>query len=73
MALLKKKDKGQEEARVSDYSVLLEPVITEKSSVIGSLNNTVVFRIAPTASKTDVKRAVESIFKVEVDYKLFFS
>ncbi len=47
------------------YNTIVQPVITEKST-IASENNQVVFRIAPDATKPEVKEAVEALFKVKV-------
>ena len=47
------------------YDVLVKPLITEKSTRIAEQNK-VVFAINPNATKTDVKRAVESLFSVTV-------
>jgi len=48
-------------------SVLLAPVISEKSRVSAEKHNRVVFKVKRTATKPQVKRAVELLFKVEVD------
>ena len=53
-------------AGVSDYQLLLKPVITEKSSMVGGNGNTVVFHVDPRATKEEVKAAVERVFQVEV-------
>lgn len=47
------------------YDVIVRPVVTEKSTRAAEQNK-VVFRISPTATKRDVKAAVEAIFKVTV-------
>jgi large subunit ribosomal protein L23 len=47
--------------------VLLGPAISEKSTMVGDKHNQVVFRVDRTATKGDVKAAVELMFKVEVD------
>jgi large subunit ribosomal protein L23 len=54
-------------ARISDYAVLLHPVITEKSSLVGGDKGRYVFRVDPRSTKTDIRRAVEGIFNVKVD------
>jgi len=46
--------------------VLVEPHVSEKSSIIGELHNQVVFKVLPDASKPEVKAAVESLFDVLV-------
>lgn len=52
----------------SVYQVLRRPRITEKSAVVGSLTNSVVFEVHPAASKPLIKQAVEEIFKVKVKH-----
>jgi large subunit ribosomal protein L23 len=54
-------------ARISDYGILLQPVITEKSSLVGGDKGRYVFRVDPRSTKTDIRRAVEGIFNVKVD------
>jgi large subunit ribosomal protein L23 len=51
--------------KIKAYDVILSPVITEKATLV-SESNQVVFKVAPTASKTDIKSAVESLFNVKV-------
>ena len=48
-------------------NVLLEPHISEKSSVVADQNNQVVFKVAVDASKDEIKKAVELMFEVAVD------
>ena len=45
--------------------VLLAPHITEKSTML-SEHNAVVFKVAGTASKPEIKAAVEALFNVSV-------
>jgi large subunit ribosomal protein L23 len=47
------------------YDVIVRPHVTEKTTRAAEQNK-VVFAIAPTATKNDVKAAVEAIFKVTV-------
>jgi large subunit ribosomal protein L23 len=47
--------------------VLVGPAVSEKSTMVGDKHNQYVFRIERSASKDDVKAAVELMFKVEVD------
>ena len=47
--------------------VVLAPVISEKSTFIADKNNQVAFRVAPDATKPEIKAAVELMFKVQVD------
>jgi len=47
------------------YDVIVSPVITEKATV-ASEHNKVVFRVAPKATKPQIKEAVEKLFDVKV-------
>ena len=47
------------------YDVVLAPHITEKST-LSAENNAVVFKVAGSASKPEIKEAVEALFSVEV-------
>jgi len=49
------------------YSVLLAPIVSEKSTMLAEKNNQVAFRVLPTATKQEVKVAVETLFKVQVE------
>jgi large subunit ribosomal protein L23 len=51
----------------SAYQILRKPVITEKGLAIKENENTLVFQVAKEATKTEIKEAVQSIFKVKVD------
>lgn len=46
--------------------VLLAPQISEKATYVADKNEQVVFRVASSATKPEVKAAVELLFKVEV-------
>ncbi len=48
------------------YQVLLGPHVSEKAATIADMNNQYVFRVCGTATKLEVKRAVEQLFKVDV-------
>jgi large subunit ribosomal protein L23 len=47
------------------YDVILSPVITEKATT-ASERNQVVFKVASTATKPQIKEAVEKLFDVKV-------
>ncbi|HVF37661.1 MAG TPA: 50S ribosomal protein L23 [Sphingomicrobium sp.] len=47
------------------YDIVLAPHITEKSTML-SEHNSVVFKVAGTASKPEIKAAVEALFGVTV-------
>ena len=48
------------------YNVIRRPLITEKGLGVKETEGTLVFEVAPDASKTAVKEAVEALFKVKV-------
>jgi large subunit ribosomal protein L23 len=50
----------------SAYQIIKKPVITEKGLAIKELQNTLVFQVVTQATKTEIKQAVQSIFKVKV-------
>ena len=47
------------------YDVIVSPVITEKATTL-SEQNKVVFKVAPDATKPQIKEAVEKLFDVKV-------
>ncbi len=47
------------------YEVVSRPVITEKATMLTEQNK-IVFRVDPSATKTQVKQAIEALFKVTV-------
>ena len=49
------------------YQVIRRPIITEKGLGVKETQHTVVFEVAPDATKTEIKEAVQQIFKVKVD------
>jgi len=47
----------------SAYQIIRRPVITEKGLGVKETEATLVFEVAVKASKTEIKQAVQSIFK----------
>ncbi len=47
------------------YDIIRSPVITEKSTLL-SEHNQVMFNVAKTATKPEIKAAVEALFEVKV-------
>ena len=47
------------------YDVIVKPIITEKATLV-SENGAVVFRVSKTATKPQIKEAVEAVFSVKV-------
>jgi len=52
-------------ASARHYDVILSPVITEKTTIL-SENNQVVFEVPVTATKPEIKNAIETLFNVSV-------
>lgn len=49
------------------YNVIRRPLISEKSLGVKETENTLVFEVSDKATKTEVKQAVEALFKVKVE------
>ena len=47
------------------YDIILSPVITEKATM-ASEHSQIMFRVAPHATKPQIKEAVEKLFDVKV-------
>jgi len=57
------------------YDVIIAPLVTEKSTM-GSENNQITFRVLLSATKPQIKAAVEEIFKalsLNVKYIVVFN
>ena len=52
---------------MSPYDAIRGPLITEKSEEKRALERTLCFRVHPAATKTDIKNAIQKIFKVKVE------
>lgn len=52
---------------IRHHEIIIEPLITEKSTLLKDQQKVYCFLVKKEATKVDVKRAVEVIFKVEVD------
>ncbi len=52
-------------AKAEHYDVLVKPLITEKATLVGE-NNGVLFQVAKSANKPQIKEAVEALFGVKV-------
>ena len=61
--MAKKPQKAAPEAR--HYDIVLAPHITEKSTML-SETNSVVFKVASSASKPEIKAAIEALFDRKV-------
>jgi large subunit ribosomal protein L23 len=48
------------------FQVIRRPIITEKGLGVKETQHTVVFEVAANATKTEIREAVQTIFKVKV-------
>ena len=51
----------------NSYDVLQGPMLTEKGTLLKETENKVLFKVARSANKIEIKKAIEDIFKVKVD------
>jgi len=49
------------------YEVIKRPIVTEKGVTRKDAERTLCFEVAPLANKTEIRKAVELLFKVKVD------
>jgi len=49
------------------HQILLSPHVSEKASLLADEVNQHVFKVVSTATRSEVKEAVEGMFKVKVD------
>ena len=52
--------------QVRIFQILVGPHTSEKATIIADLSNQYVFKVAIDASKLEVKKSVEQLFKVKV-------
>jgi large subunit ribosomal protein L23 len=57
--------KAPETIDLKHYDIVVKPIITEKSTLVGEYNQ-LVFEVAKTASKPEIKAAIEALFNVKV-------
>jgi large subunit ribosomal protein L23 len=51
----------------SPYQILQKPIVTEKSLTAKTSNRMLCFKVDPHATKTEIKEAVQIVFKVKVE------
>jgi large subunit ribosomal protein L23 len=47
--------------------VIRAPLVSEKGTLLAESTNQVLFKVRPEANKIEVKKAVETLFKVKVE------
>jgi large subunit ribosomal protein L23 len=48
------------------YPIVKKPLMTEKTTVLQDLNNQYTFKVHRDATKPEIRKAVETLFKVKV-------
>ena len=51
----------------SPYQILQKPIITEKALDVKERARTLCFQVSSAATKTEIKQAVQTLFKVRVE------
>ena len=59
--------KKTSKATISDFDVIIEPLITEKSMTASQENNKFTFVVKKGANKTQIKNAIHRIYGVNVE------
>ena len=49
------------------YGIIEKPLVTEKSTVLQDIRNHFTFRVRRDANKSEVRKAVETLFEVHVE------
>jgi len=52
---------------MNQYEVIVRPIVTEKAVGVKETTPTLVFEVSRDANKTEIRNAVEKLFKVKVD------
>ena len=61
-----RREKPVSVSSIEAYDIILAPLVTEKSTM-GSENNQITFRVPLSATKPQIKAAIEQLFKVKVN------
>ena len=48
------------------HDIIQAPLLTEKGTLLNEKTSQVLFKVRPDANKIEVKRAIETLFKVKV-------
>jgi large subunit ribosomal protein L23 len=48
------------------YQIIRRPIVTEKGSILKDENNQLVFEVSLDSNKSEIRKAVEKLFKVTV-------
>ncbi|MEI8182769.1 MAG: 50S ribosomal protein L23 [Desulfomonile sp.] len=51
---------------MEEYKIIRRPIVTEKGTVLKDENNQLIFEVDPESNKSEIRKAVEKLFKVKV-------
>jgi len=51
---------------MEEYGIIRRPIVTEKGTVLRDENNQLLFEVDIRSNKSEIKKAVEKLFKVKV-------
>jgi large subunit ribosomal protein L23 len=51
---------------LEEYKLIRRPIITEKGTTLKEQSNQLIFEVAPDANKSEIKKAIQKLFKVTV-------
>jgi large subunit ribosomal protein L23 len=51
---------------LDEYRIIRRPIVTEKGSTLKDDNNQIIFEVNLSSNKSEIKKAVEKLFKVTV-------
>lgn len=49
------------------YTLIEKPLVTEKSTILQDIRNQYAFKVNPGANKSEVRKAIETLFEVKVE------
>jgi large subunit ribosomal protein L23 len=58
---------GKPNLQLEPYQIILRPLVTEKGTHQSTRHNAYCFEVHPTATKTQIKHAIETLFPVHVE------
>src|SRR3954470_18355047 len=58
---------GKPGLKLEPYQIILRPLVTEKGTHQSTRHNAYCFEVHPTATKTQIKHAIETLFPVQVE------
>lgn len=51
---------------MEEYKIVRRPIVTEKGSILKDDNNQLLFEVDPASNKSEIRKAIEKLFKVKV-------